>query len=78
MHQMLRTGSTGQNVKDLQKVLNFVLRSQPPLVVDGIFGPKTYAAVTSFQRQYSLSPDGIVGPLTSSGLVRCVLTGFLS
>jgi len=73
MTQMLRSGSTGQQVKDLQKVLNFVLPSNPPLVVDGIFGPKTYAAVTAFQRQNNLSPDGIVGPLTSSGLVKRVL-----
>ncbi len=40
MTQMLRSGSTGQQVKGLQKVLNFVLPSNPPLVVDGILARK--------------------------------------
>jgi len=36
----------------------------PNLVVDGIFGPNTQAAVIAFQRIFGLTPDGIVGPLT--------------
>lgn len=34
--------------------------------VDGINGPKTIAAVKSFQRKYGLTADGIVGPLTAA------------
>ncbi len=34
--------------------------------VDGINGPKTIAAVKSFQKKYGLVQDGIVGPLTAA------------
>ncbi|MDX1655038.1 MAG: peptidoglycan-binding protein [Candidatus Competibacteraceae bacterium] len=35
---------------------------------DGIFGPLTDSAVTAFQRQQGLEPDGIVGPGTRRAL----------
>ena len=59
----LSLGSTGEDVKDLQKVLNgtFVDIS---LVVDGVFGKQTQEAVMAFQKQYGLTVDGIVGPNT--------------
>ena len=41
---------------------NSLLTEQPPLKVDGIFGPKTQARVIAFQKQAKLAPDGIVGP----------------
>ena len=34
--------------------------------IDGINGPKTIAAVKSFQKKYGLTQDGIVGPLTAA------------
>jgi peptidoglycan hydrolase-like protein with peptidoglycan-binding domain len=34
------------------------------VTVDGIYGPKTRAAVVAFQRSHGLAADGIVGPLT--------------
>ena len=40
--------------------------------VDGKFGGQTYAAVVDFQTANGLSPDGFVGPLTWSALVRGV------
>lgn len=37
-------------------------------VVDGIYGPKTKAAVISFQRKNGLVADGIVGPKTAAAI----------
>lgn len=59
---MIRLGSKGQAVKDLQWLLN-VLAGQG-LKVDGDFGPKTETAVKNWQRFFHLGVDGIVGPQT--------------
>lgn len=65
----LRFGSTGKGVKKLQQRLN-AAGAEPPLKVDGVFGPKTRAAVVAFQEGHSdlagepLAPDGVVGPKT--------------
>lgn len=40
------------------------------VAVDGIFGPKTQAAVAYFQQVHHLTQDGIVGPNTWSALHR--------
>ncbi len=53
---VLREGSTGQAVRDLQVAL--------ALVVDGKFGPKTRAAVVAYQGRRGLLADGVVGSLT--------------
>jgi peptidoglycan hydrolase-like protein with peptidoglycan-binding domain len=45
------------------------------LVVDGIKGPRTTAAVQRFQRQRGLAPDGIVGPLTERALTNAGAPG---
>ncbi len=39
-----------------------------PGATDGIFGPKTAAAVTGFQLSKRLLPDGEVGPVTAAAL----------
>jgi peptidoglycan hydrolase-like protein with peptidoglycan-binding domain len=69
----LRVGSRGAAVVTLQENLNRVAAANPTiprLVVDGIFGPATQAAVIAFQRYYGLTPDGIVGPLTWNRLMQ--------
>ncbi|MCB1795396.1 MAG: peptidoglycan-binding protein [Candidatus Competibacteraceae bacterium] len=71
---MLSIGSSGQSVRNLQETLNLIVPSQPLLVVDGLFGPKTNARVVTFQKQAGLVADGIVGPKTGKALVRSVLT----
>lgn len=66
---LLSRGSQGNEVRDLQGLLNYHLRApRIPLAVDGIFGPLTDARVREFQRVNRLKPDGIVGPLTRSKL----------
>lgn len=55
------------SVSDVQHALN-ELGAQPPLAVDGVAGPKTVAAVKSFQSQAGITVDGIVGPETSAAL----------
>jgi len=60
-------GETGKRVSDLQSRLN-ALGCKPPLKVDGIFGPKTLAAVKAFQRSHGLKVDGLVGPHTTAAL----------
>ena len=59
---MLYSGCTGDAVKTLQDKLNALGYNSGS--VDGIFGAKTYAAVTAFQKANSLGVDGIVGKLT--------------
>ena len=59
---MVYRGCTGDAVKTLQEKLN--AKGFHSGNVDGIFGAKTYAAVTAFQKANSLGVDGIVGKLT--------------
>ena len=59
---MVYWGFTGDAVKTLQEKLN--AKGFHSGNVDGIFGAKTYAAVTAFQKANSLGVDGIVGKLT--------------
>ncbi|HEX8659733.1 MAG TPA: peptidoglycan-binding domain-containing protein [Hymenobacter sp.] len=61
----LRFGARGEYVKYMQCRLNFhkVSLSQP-LVEDGVWGPKTQAAVRSFQQGRGLAVDTVVGPQT--------------
>jgi peptidoglycan hydrolase-like protein with peptidoglycan-binding domain len=56
-------------VERLQFMINFV-RGVQELAVDGIFGPKTEAAVRDFQQNENLSVDGIVGKQTWTALLR--------
>jgi methionine-rich copper-binding protein CopC len=62
----LKLNSRGEAVKALQKLLNLKLNLN--LIADGIFGPKTKAAVIAFQKLNGLVPDGLVGPLTKAKL----------
>ncbi len=64
---LLREGSRGAAVSALQYFLAVVAQfrySIPAPAVDGIFGPGTKEAVTAFQTQAGLTPDGIVGQST--------------
>src|SRR5690554_3544426 len=54
----LKLNSTGQEVKQLQLLLN--------IIPDGIFGPQTQQSVIFFQKSQNILADGIVGPVTWS------------
>lgn len=62
----IRYGSSGNGVWCVQYALN---TQGYNLTEDSKFGPKTLAAVKSFQRHTYLHVDGIVGPLTGDEIV---------
>lgn len=59
--KVLEKGSTGYQVKTIQKLLG--------LVVDGNFGTRTQTAVKAFQKNNGLTADGIVGKATWNKLL---------
>lgn len=63
---LLRYGSTGPDVVELQTKLNYVGFTVGK--ADGIFGPMTQKGVLAFQTSQNLEADGLVGPLTTAAL----------
>jgi peptidoglycan hydrolase-like protein with peptidoglycan-binding domain len=59
-------------VRPLQQLLR---AHNHAVTVDGIFGPKTQAAVKAFQQEEGLGADGIVGPNTWPKLIVTVKKG---
>ena len=59
---VLKQGSSGPDVKDLQQKLKDL--GFDPNGVDGNFGPGTRDAVIAFQQSKGLQADGIAGPAT--------------
>jgi murein DD-endopeptidase MepM/ murein hydrolase activator NlpD len=64
--RMLQRGNRGWDVAALQFRLQ--RHGYPPGGVDGVFGPGTQSAVTSFQTARGLGADGIAGPTTIGAL----------
>ena len=56
----------GETVRKIQEALK--AKGVDPGPIDGIFGPKTDAAVLGFQLQEGLVPDGELGPETAAEL----------
>jgi len=73
---LLYRGARGAQVSELQRRLKYAYAAYAgTLVVDGVFGPETEAAVLEFQRRTpGLKVDGIVGPATAAAL-RLTLVG---
>ena len=61
---LLKLGSTGPYVQLLQMDLNGMGGNFNNFGIDGVFGLKTQQAVGSYQDEYNLPRDGVVGPLT--------------
>lgn len=67
MPAMIRRGSNDHGnaagpVHEWQRIL--VRDEDPSIKVDGVFGSKTEAATSGWQRDHKLIPDGVVGPAT--------------
>jgi peptidoglycan hydrolase-like protein with peptidoglycan-binding domain len=69
---LVRRGDQEHPVRTLQHLLR---AGKHTVVVDGIFGPSTEAAVRAFQQEKGLAVDGIVGPNTWSALIVTVKQG---
>jgi peptidoglycan hydrolase-like protein with peptidoglycan-binding domain len=70
--RLTRPYTRGQDVLDLQSALNHLGHNPGPL--DGIFGPRTEAAVRRFQQAVGVAVDGIYGPV-SRGAMGHALAG---
>ena len=66
--ELYKLGSKGEDVKQIQKALAGVGLA---VIVDGIYGQNTKAAVEAFQREHGLTADGVVGPATLAKLIPC-------
>lgn len=65
---IMRQGSTGPAVRELQQALNERYPSLQRLAEDGVFGEQTEDRVKHFQRQSGIAVDGVVGLVTWSRL----------
>jgi peptidoglycan hydrolase-like protein with peptidoglycan-binding domain len=65
---LLRAGSRGADVRDLQTTLSNLGYDLGDTGVDGVYGRRTANAVRNFQRDYGLQTDGIVGRQTVGAL----------
>lgn len=65
-NSILRKDTHGVEVKNMQYIINVLRFYTDSSVIDsdGIFGPKTEAAVKKYQKSHKLAVDGVVGPKT--------------
>ena len=68
---IIRPGSCGCQVKQLQKQLLRLGYALPVCGVDGIYGNETKKAVTEFQIDHGVIPDGIAGRETITKMKVC-------
>jgi peptidoglycan hydrolase-like protein with peptidoglycan-binding domain len=79
-----RRGDEGEQVRAVQEEFHYRSGNDAPgsgLEVDGIFGPKTEAAVREWQQflrsadEPTMAVDGIVGPMTWQSLISNMYAG---
>ncbi|MFY9223123.1 MAG: TIGR02594 family protein [Blastocatellia bacterium] len=63
---MLREGSRGPAVAEMQQQLKQLGFNPGP--ADGVFGPRTEAAVKSFQQSRGITSDGVFGPQSRAAM----------
>lgn len=70
---VLRQGSRGNDVLQLQFLLNYIAQfypNVPSVTQDSVFGSGTAGAVRNFQTLFGLTADGVVGPATWNKLYQ--------
>lgn len=67
--KILKQGSQGLEVKELQNMLLSLEYSLDPAGADGKYGPITEQAVKLFQQSVGIKSDGIVGPVTRKAII---------
>lgn len=73
---ILRHGSVGEQVRQLQIALNGLQLGGAPLKTDGIYGPATTAMLRVFQGKARIPIDGVFGPRSAKALTYiCVGRG---
>jgi peptidoglycan hydrolase-like protein with peptidoglycan-binding domain len=60
---VMQRGMGGADVRELQKMLN-AQGANPPLALDGKFGPRTEAALKAFQQANGVQATGVLGRQT--------------
>ena len=66
--RVLGKGDRGDDVRELQRTL--AVTGNDPGPADGVFGPKTEAAVRALQRTLNVMDDGLWGPASAAALER--------
>ncbi|MBE6013472.1 MAG: hypothetical protein E7234_13110 [Lachnospiraceae bacterium] len=69
----LRIDDRGEDVRYIQNLINLIAEfypNIPPILPDGWFGPVTESIVRTFQTEFGLTPDGIIGPETWNKIVE--------
>lgn len=69
--QQLATAAVALNaqvIRYVQQACNLLLTPSPGLQVDGMYGPKTKAALVLLQTQLKITPDGIIGKITEAAI----------
>lgn len=61
-------GARGEDIKKLQKNLNKYLGESDQLIVDGIFGPKTEAAIKKLQKELGIAQTGVFDQTTRNAI----------
>ncbi|MEZ4357742.1 MAG: M14 family metallopeptidase [Eubacteriales bacterium] len=67
----LRLGMSGTDVMEIQALLKKM--GYDVGAIDGYFGPRTQSAVIAFQRNFGLTPDGVIGANTYKVMERYLL-----
>lgn len=70
--RVIKKGSEGDDVKELQSMLIRLGYNLGNAGADGVFGSKTLAAVRDFQKVHDLDADGVVGDLTIDALNKAM------